>query len=71
MYEETIRMPLIVHYPKLAPAGSRCGWLINNTDFAPTLLELAGVKRPDYMQGHSFADALKGNKEPRGWRTAT
>ncbi len=71
MYEESIRMPLIVHYPKMVAGGGRCNWLVNNTDFAPTLLELAGVKRPDYMQGHSFAKALGGAKEPRDWRKAT
>ncbi len=71
IYEESIRMPLIVHYPKTAAAGSRCDWLINNTDFAPTLLELAGIARPDYMQGHSFAAALAGNDEPADWRKAT
>ncbi len=71
MYEESIRMPLIVHYPKVVRAGSRCDWLINNTDFAPTLLTLAGVTPPDFMQGHSFADALRGTAEPKDWRTGT
>lgn len=71
MYEESIRMPLIVHYPKMIKADSRCSWLINNTDFAPTLLELAGVRRPDYMQGHGFAEALKGAREPDYWRKGT
>ena len=71
MYEESIRMPLIVHYPKMIKADSRCSWLINNTDFAPTLLELAGVRRPDYMQGYGFAEALKGAREPDYWRKGT
>jgi len=71
MYEESIRMPLIVRYPKMIAAASRSCWLINNTDFAPTLLALAGVRRPDYMQGHSFLDALKGAEEPKGWRKGT
>ena len=71
MYEESIRMPLIVHYPRMIPKAARCDWLINNTDFAPTLLDLAGVRRPDYMQGHSFASALAGAKEPGSWRKGT
>jgi len=71
MYEESIRMPLIVHYPKMVKAGGRCDWLINNSDFAPTLLALAGIKAPEYMQGHSFVDALKGETEPENWRAAT
>jgi len=71
MYEESIRMPLIVHYPPLVKPGSRCDWLINNTDFAPTLLALAGAATPDYMQGRSFVEALKGAPEPADWRRAT
>ena len=71
MYEESIRMPLIVHYPKAIKKAARCDWLINNTDFAPTLLALAGVRRPDYMQGHSFAGALTGAKERKTWRKGT
>jgi N-acetylglucosamine-6-sulfatase len=71
MYEESIRMPLIVHYPKMIKAGSINEWLINNTDYAPTLLDLAGIHRPDYMQGFSFVDALKGEEEPETWRKAT
>lgn len=71
MYEESIRMPLIVHYPRMIKAGTRCDWLINNTDFAPTLLALAGVPKPDYMQGHSFVPALRGESEPAHWRKGT
>ena len=71
MYEESIRMPLIIHYPKLIAANSRSDWLINNTDFAPTLLALAGVRPPEYMQGHSFMEALKGHAQPSDWRKGT
>ncbi len=71
MYEESIRMPLIVHYPPMVAPGQRSHWLINNTDFAPTLLTLAGVRPPDFMQGLSFVDALKGHKEPETWRQGT
>jgi len=71
MYEEAFRMPFIVHYPKMVKPGSTNGWLINNTDFAPTILDLAGVKTPDYMQGRSFAPALKGQAKPEIWRTVT
>ena len=71
MYEETIRMPLIVHYPKMISAGTHNNWLINNTDYAPTLLELAGIETPAYMQGRSFVGALEGQKGPEDWRKAT
>ena len=70
MYEEAMQMPLIVRYPEMAEPGSRNDWLINNTDFAPTILDLAGVEKPEYMQGKSFVAALDGEKEPENWRKA-
>ncbi len=70
MYEESMRMPFLVRYPKLIEPGSVSDLLINNTDFAPTMLELAGASVPDFMQGRSFAPALSGKELP-GWRTAT
>ena len=71
MYEESMRMPLIIRYPEKIKPGSSCDWLINNTDFAPTILELAGQEVPEYMQGHSFAKALDGRKENSRWRKGT
>lgn len=71
MYEEAMRMPFIVHYPREIKSGSTNDWLINNTDFAPTILALAGVEPPNYMQGRSFASALRGEARPKDWRTAT
>lgn len=72
MYEEAFRMPFIVHWPKKIKEGSSNEWLINNTDFAPTILALAGVKKtPDYMQGRSFAAALRGDAKPKDWRKVT
>jgi arylsulfatase A-like enzyme len=60
MYEESLRMPFLVRYPVMIKAGSRTDEIINNTDFAPTILELAGVKAPGYMQGRSFVPLLRG-----------
>ncbi len=71
MYEEAMRMPFIVHYPKVVKQGSTNDWLINNTDFAPTILDLADVETPTYMQGRSFASALRGETRPADWRRAT
>ncbi len=59
MYDPSMRMPFIVRYPETVKAG-RSDLLINNTDFAPTLIEMAGGETPDYMQGKSFADQLQG-----------
>lgn len=71
MYEETMRMPFIVHYPKKYSKGIRNNALINNTDFAPTLIDIAGGKVPDYMQGKSFKKILETNKTPENWRIST
>ena len=70
MFDESMRMPFIAHYPRLIKPGSVNTDLINNTDFAPTLLALAGVTPPAYMQGRSFSAALEG-RPLENWRTAT
>ncbi len=72
MYEESIRMPLIIRDPRADETkGETCDWIINNTDYAPTLLSFAGVDTPEYMQGESFKGAIEGEKEPKSWRKAT
>jgi arylsulfatase A-like enzyme len=70
MYEESLRMPLIVRGPHLIPAGSVSDAIINNVDFAPTLLEMAGASVPADMQGRSFLSILKG-QTPSDWPNAT
>jgi len=70
IYEESMRMPFIVHYPGLKTSGLKDAHLINNADFAPTIIELAGGKEPAYMQGHSFAEIFNGG-EPAYSRKAT
>ncbi|NNG09018.1 MAG: sulfatase [Arenibacter sp.] len=71
MYDEAMRMPFFVRYPKSIEAGTRTDAIINNTDFAPTLIELAGGKTPDYMQGKSFKKILETGQEPEDWQQAT
>ncbi|MEQ9289119.1 MAG: sulfatase [Cyclobacteriaceae bacterium] len=70
MYEESMRMPFIMRYPASIQPESQTDLLINNTDFAPTIIELAGGKAPGYMQGRSFMRTLQGKKE-KNWRTAS
>lgn len=62
-YEESIRVPLLVRAPH-GPAGQTVDALVMNVDLAPTLLDLAGVGPPDYMQGESFAPLLAGASTP-------
>ena len=70
MYDESLRVPFIVRYPKLIKPGSVCDAIVNNVDFAPTLLELTGTKATDAMQGRSFVPLLKGHV-PADWPTST
>jgi arylsulfatase A-like enzyme len=69
MYEESMRMPLVIRHPGGAKAGRRSKLLISNTDFAPTLIDLAGGTVPAFMQGRSFAAELTGETPP-DWRDA-
>lgn len=71
MYEESMRMPFIVHYPKAYKKGIRVNTLINNTDFAPTLIDIAGGSTPEYMQGKSFKSVIETGNEPNNWRQST
>lgn len=67
-YEESIRIPFVVRYPKLVKPGSRYEQMGLNIDVAPTFLELAGVTVPKSIQGKSLLPILKGDTS--GWRTA-
>ncbi len=68
-YEEGIRIPLLVRYPKLIPPGSLIDEFALSIDLAPTVLELAGIAAPEKMDGRSFVPLLKG-ETPADWRTS-
>ncbi len=61
MYEESLKMPFLVSYPKIIKPKSTNSNLLLNIDFAPTLLDLAGIDIPKDMQGQSFVPQLKSN----------
>jgi arylsulfatase A-like enzyme len=65
-YEESIRTPLIVRYPRLVEPGSRVQRLVSSVDLAPSLLDLAGAPIGDHIQGRSFVPLLQGIED--GWR---
>jgi arylsulfatase A-like enzyme len=67
MYEESMRMPLVVRYPKKIKAQGKLEDIITNIDIAPTLLEMAEVDIPTEIQGRSFVSNLKGDT-PENWR---
>ena len=68
MYEESLRTPMLIKYPKEIPAGSACNALIQNLDFAPSFLDYAGIKIPEDIQGLSFRAVLSQNSN--SWRDA-
>ena len=65
-YEESIRDPLLIRYPKLIKAGTTLAPLALNIDLAPTLLDLAGVPIPKSIQGRSLLPLFKDANAP--WR---
>ena len=67
MYEEALRMPLLIRSPFASRSVDR--HMVTNADFAPTILEMAGLEVPADMQGESFSDILEG-EDPEDWRDA-
>jgi arylsulfatase A-like enzyme len=67
-YEESIRVPLFIRYPRLIKPGTEINAFTINTDHAPTMLELAGVNVPADMHGRSLAALLKDPQHiPADW----
>jgi len=67
MYEESLRMPFLVRYPREIAAGSVCEALAQNIDFAPTFLDYAGQAAPADMDGVSLRPLYQG-RTPADWR---
>ena len=66
MYEESFRTPLLVRVPG-GKQGIDARGFVQNIDYAPTILELAGLPIPEDIQGESFVPLLSG-RTPRDWR---
>jgi N-acetylglucosamine-6-sulfatase len=66
-YDESLRIPLLVRYPRQVPAGQRIDALVLNLDLAATILEFAGV-RLDWRQGGRSLVSLLGGGSPADWR---
>ena len=65
-YETSMRVPMLVHCPELIKPGIMVNQVVANIDVAPTLLEVAGLVAPSYMDGKSILPFLKGQSQP--WR---
>ena len=69
MYEETVSMPLMMRWPGHIKPGTRVNAMVQNIDYAPTFLDIAGAKTPDEVQGRSLLPLFSGNT-PSDWRKA-
>ena len=69
MYEESIHTPLVMSLPKDFKKHGDITEMVQNIDYAPTILELANAPIPKDIQGVSFVPLLKGEK-PKHWRDA-
>jgi arylsulfatase A-like enzyme len=67
-YEESIRIPCLVRYPRLGVRSKLIDQMVLNLDLAPTLLDFAGLPIPKQMQGRSWKPLLTGNTN--GWRSS-
>jgi arylsulfatase A-like enzyme len=63
MYEESLKTPFVIRYPKAIKANGITDAMIQNLDFAPTLLDMAGIPVPADIQGESFKDVLTGKTQ--------
>jgi arylsulfatase A-like enzyme len=63
-YDPAVRVPLIISHPALIPSGRRSGALIELIDLAPTVLDAAGLPRPEGMQARSLEPLLSGAVDP-------
>ncbi len=67
-YEESLRIPMLMRYPRLIKARSKSDAMVMNVDMMPTMLELGGVKTPAEAQGRSVLPLFKGRV--KDWRTS-
>jgi arylsulfatase len=64
MWDETVRVPIVMSWPKGIRANTRLGQPVDTTTILPTILELAGIPIPPVVAGHSSAGIIRGKSEP-------
>ena len=57
-YEESVKVPLLMHYPSLISAEKTLDFMVQNIDIAPTILDLAGIPKPENLPGNSIIPLL-------------
>jgi arylsulfatase A-like enzyme len=69
MYEEALKMPLLMRWPGKIQPGTKITAMVQNIDYAPTLLDMAGIPIPEEMQGRSMNPLLTGTVS-EDWRSS-
>jgi arylsulfatase A-like enzyme len=67
IYRESVHMPFIIRWPGVVKPGTRFTEMIQNIDYAPTFMEMAGASAPDGLHGRSLVPVLRG-ETPSDWR---
>ena len=62
MYDVSMQTPLLIRWPGHIKPGSKTNTMVQNIDFAPTILHTAGIEIPGWMQGISLLPLLTGKK---------
>ncbi len=70
IYEESLRMPFLIRYPKELKGGQRIDDIILNIDFSALMADYAGIQKPGFIEGESFRKNLQG-ETPENWRTSS
>lgn len=68
MYEESFHTPLIISYPKLIMADTECNQMVQNIDYAPTFLDLAGLQKPQQLLPGTSLRPLFSGEPVKRWR---
>ena len=67
MYEQSLAMPLLMRWPAVIKPGTRISQMVQNIDYAPTLLDVAGLAIPGDVQGRSLLPLLR-DQASLAWR---
>lgn len=70
MYEESLRTPLLIAYPGHIQPGTVCNKLVQNIDYTPTFLDLAGISKPKELPGRSLTPLFKAGDKVKVWRSS-
>jgi iduronate 2-sulfatase len=63
LFDEALRSPLIIAYPKMKNKGVKTGAMVTTLDIFPTLCELAGIEKPSFAEGVALAPILNNPKQ--------